>query len=134
MTRITKQSEESANGGHAYFLLRLEYQLMKIIQYMNSNATILIQYGFSRTGFGSVLRYAITLIVTITESAATTIFRSLPLSILLFSFIDNYYFFLCIFISGVPKPIAYNISQICEVLLCRIWVKQYLIAEPHICC
>ena len=83
-----EQSEESAKERRAYFLLRLEYQLMKIIQYMNSNAIILIQYGFSRTGFGSVLRYAITLIVTITESAATTIFRSLPLSILLFPFID----------------------------------------------
>jgi len=56
---------------------------MKIIQYRNSNATILIQYGLSRTGFGSVLGYAITLIVTITKSIATTIFRSLSFSILL---------------------------------------------------
>ena len=73
-------------GCYAYFLLHLEYQLMKIIQYRNNNATILIQYGFSKTGFGRVLRYAITLIVTITESAATAIFRSLSFSISLPSF------------------------------------------------
>jgi len=60
-----------------YFLTYLEYQLTKIIQYRNSNPIMLIQYGFSKTGFGSVLRYAITLIVTITESAQTIIFRSL---------------------------------------------------------
>jgi len=81
-TRNAEHSEESAKGHHTYFLLCLEYQLMKIIQYRNSNATMLIQYGLSKTGFGSVLRYAITLIVTITESIATTIFRSLSFSIL----------------------------------------------------
>ncbi|OYT66727.1 MAG: hypothetical protein B6U65_04920 [Candidatus Wolframiiraptor sp. EX4484-121] len=69
----------------AYFFLDLEYQLMKIIQYRNSNAIMLIQYGFSKTGFGSVLRYAITLIVTIAESAQTTIFRSLSPSTTAFS-------------------------------------------------
>ena len=61
---------------------------MKIIQYRNNNATMLIQYGFSKTGFGSVLRYAITPIVTITESIATTIFRSLSFSILVSLFIN----------------------------------------------
>ena len=60
-----------------YFLMYLEYRLMKIIQYRNSNAIMPIQYGFSKTGFGIVLRYAITPIVTITESAQTIIFRSL---------------------------------------------------------
>jgi len=45
-------------------------------------------HGFSKTGFGSVLRYAITLIVTITESIATTIFRSLFFSI----FVTSFYF------------------------------------------
>jgi len=50
---------------------------MKIIQYRNSNATILTQYGFSKTGFGNVLRYTITLTVTITESMQTITFRSL---------------------------------------------------------
>jgi len=69
----------------AYFFLDLEYQLMKIIQYRNSNAMMLIQYGFSKTGFGSVLRYAITLIVTVAESAQTMIFRSLSPSITAFS-------------------------------------------------
>jgi len=61
---------------------------MKIIQYRNNSATMLIQYGFSKTGFGSVLRHAITLIVTITESIATTIFRSLSFSILASLFIN----------------------------------------------
>ncbi|RLG03509.1 MAG: hypothetical protein DRN60_01310 [Thaumarchaeota archaeon] len=60
-----------------YFLTYLEYRLMKIIQYRNSNAIMPIQYGFSKTGFGSVLRYAITLIVTITESTQMIVFRSL---------------------------------------------------------
>ena len=60
-----------------YFLMYLEYRLMKIIQYRNNNAIMPIQYGFSKTGFGRVLRYAITLIVTITESTQTMIFRSL---------------------------------------------------------
>ena len=64
-----------------YFLIYLEYQLMKIIQYRNSNAIMLIQYGSSKTGFGSVLRYAITLIVTIMESTQTIIFRNLSLFI-----------------------------------------------------
>ena len=68
---------------------------MKIIQYMNSNATMLVQYGFSKTGFGNVLRYAITLIVTTTEIIARIIFRNLPFSILfhllLFYFNNNLY-------------------------------------------
>ena len=81
-TRIAKQSKELAKGLHAYFPLRLKYQLMKYIQYRSNNATIPVQYGFSKSGFGNVLRYAITLIVTITESMATTIFRSLSSSIL----------------------------------------------------
>ncbi|MCD6244267.1 MAG: hypothetical protein J7J65_03405, partial [Candidatus Korarchaeota archaeon] len=65
----------------ASFFLDLEYQLMKIIQYRNSNAIMLIQYGFSKTGFGDVLRYTITLTVTITESMQTITFRSLLLSV-----------------------------------------------------
>ena len=69
----------------AYFFADLEYQLMKIIQYRKSNAIMLIQYGFSKTGFGSVFRYAITLIVTIAESVQTTIFRSLLPSIMISS-------------------------------------------------
>ena len=68
---------------------------MKIVQYMNSNATMLIQYGFSKTGFGNVLRYAITLIVTTTEIIARIIFCNLPFSILfhllLFYFDNNLY-------------------------------------------
>ena len=68
---------------------------MKIIQYMNSNATMLVQYGFSKTGFGNVLRYAITLIVTTTEIIARIIFCNLPFSILfhllLFYFDNNLY-------------------------------------------
>ena len=50
---------------------------MKIIQYRNSSPIMLIQYGFSKTGFGSVLRYAITLIVTITESTQNDDFPQL---------------------------------------------------------
>ena len=69
----------------AYFFLDLEYQLMKIIQYRNSNAIMLIQYGFSKTGSGSILRYAITLIVTIAESVQTIIFLSLLSFITTFS-------------------------------------------------
>ena len=68
---------------------------MKIIQYMNSNATMLIQYGFSKTGFGNVLRYAITLIVTTMEIIARIIFRNLLFSILFhllsFYFDNNLY-------------------------------------------
>ena len=90
-----EQSEESSKGRHAYFLLCLEYQLTKIIQYRNNNATMLIQYGFSKTGFGNVLRYAITLIVTTTEIIARIIFRNLLFSIsfhlLLFYFDNNLY-------------------------------------------
>ncbi len=99
--RNAKAIRRVGKGHHAYFLLRLEYQLMKIIQYRNNNATMLIQYGFSKTGFGSVLRYAITLIVTITESIATTIFHSLYFSILLPPCHINYstnYLFLYVFL------------------------------------
>ena len=50
---------------------------MKYIQYRNNSATMPIQYGLSKTGFGSVLRYAITPIVITTEIVARIIFRNL---------------------------------------------------------
>jgi len=84
--RNEKQYEESAKRCDARSLLRLEYQLMKIVQYRSNNATMLIQYGFSKTGFDSLLRHIITLIVTVIESIATMVLRSSSFSILVSPF------------------------------------------------
>ena len=83
---------------------------MKIIQYMNSNATMLIQYGFSKTGFGNVLRYAITLIVTTMEIIARIIFRNLPFSILFH--LLSFYFDNNLYAGNTTRKIIANPAEI----------------------
>jgi len=83
---------------------------MKYIQYRNNNATIPVQYGFSKTGFGNVLRYAITLIVTTKEIIARIIFRNLPFSILFH--LLSFYFDNNLYAANMTRKIIANPAEI----------------------